>query len=100
MFMHFSSYAFTHSCNLIHALCERKVCLLWKCLHIDVGEDDVVQDIDSVNPVEISDAVLELKQRDIVHRHPEGLVRAQDLHLEQSRDTTEAFPPSRERESA
>ena len=59
-----------------------------------------MQDIDSVNPVEISDAVLELKQRDVVHRHPEGLVRAQDLHLEQSRDTTEAFPPSRECKSA
>lgn len=43
-----------------------------------------MQDVDSVNPVELSDAVLELKQRDVVHCHPERLVSAQDLHLEQS----------------
>lgn len=43
-----------------------------------------MQDVDSVNPVELSDAVLELEQRDVVHRHPERLVSAQDLHLEQS----------------
>ncbi len=44
-----------------------------------------MQDVDSVNPVELSDAVPELKQRDVVHCHPERLVTAQDLHLEQSR---------------
>lgn len=55
---------------------------LWECLHIDVGEDDIMQDVDSVNLVELSDAVSELKQRDVVHCHPEGLMSAQDLHLE------------------
>lgn len=58
---------------------------LWKRLHVDVSEDDIMQDIDSVNPVELSDAVLELKHRDVVHRHPEHLLGAQDLHLEAER---------------
>lgn len=60
-----------------------RVFLLCKCLHIDVGEDDVVQDVDSVNLVELSDAVSELEHRDVVHRHPERLRTAQDLHLEE-----------------
>lgn len=60
------------------------MCLLWKCLHIDVGEDDIMQDVDPVNLVELSDAVSELKQRDVVHCHPERLMSAHDLHLEQS----------------
>lgn len=58
---------------------------LWKCLHVDVSEDDIMQDIDSVNPVELSDAVLELKHWNVVHRHPEHLLSAQDLHLEAER---------------
>lgn len=70
---------------------------LWKCLHIDKGEDDIVQDVDSVNLVELSDAVPELKQRDVVHCHPERLVTAQDLHLEQSGNTTDVLLPSRVR---
>lgn len=43
-----------------------------------------MQDVDSVNLVELSDAVPELKQWDVVYCHPERLVRAQDLHLKQS----------------
>lgn len=42
-----------------------------------------MQDVDSVNLVELSDTVPELKQRDVVHCHPECLLSAQDLHLEQ-----------------
>lgn len=61
--------------------------ILGKRLHIDVSEDDIMQDIDSVNPVELSDAVLELKHWDVVHRHPEHLLSAQDLHLEAARRT-------------
>lgn len=57
------------------------MCFLWKCLHIDIGEDDIMQDVDSVNLVELSDAVPELKQWDIVHCHPECLLSAQDFHL-------------------
>lgn len=45
-----------------------------------------MQDIDSVNPVELSDAVLELKHWDVVHRHPEHLLSAQDLHLHAERN--------------
>lgn len=59
------------------------MCSLWKCLHVDICEDDVVQNVDPVNPVEFSDAVSELKQRDVVHCHSERLLCAQDLHLEQ-----------------
>lgn len=44
-----------------------------------------MQDVDSVDLVELSDAVSELKQWDVVHRHPERLMSAQDLHLEQDR---------------
>lgn len=44
-----------------------------------------MQDVDSVNLVELSDAVSELKQRDVVNCHPERLMRAQDLHLGRSR---------------
>lgn len=40
-----------------------------------------MQDVDSVDLVELSDSVSELEQRDVVHRHPERLVGAQDLHL-------------------
>ena len=55
---------------------------LWESLHVDAGQHDVVQDVDPVDLVQLSDAVLELKQRDVVHRDPERLVSAQDLHLE------------------
>lgn len=58
---------------------------LRKCLHVDVGEDDIMQDVDSVDLVELSDAVAELKQRDVVHCHPERFRSAQDLHLERSK---------------
>lgn len=58
---------------------------LWKRLHVDVGEDNIMQDVDSVDLVELSDAVSELKQWDVVHCHPERLMSAQDLHLEQDR---------------
>lgn len=61
--------------------------VLGKRLHIDVSEDHIMQDIDSVNPVELSDAVLELEHGDVVHRHPEHLLSAQDLHLEAARRT-------------
>lgn len=61
------------------------VCILRKCLHIDVSKDDVMQDIDSVNPVKLSDAVLELKHWDVIHRHPEHLLSAHDLHLKAER---------------
>lgn len=44
-----------------------------------------MQDVDPVDLVELSDAVSELEQRDVVHCHPERLMTAQDLHLEQSR---------------
>lgn len=54
---------------------------LGKRLHIDISEDDVVQDVDPGDLVQLSDAVTELKLRDVVHRHPEGLRSAQDLHL-------------------
>lgn len=47
-----------------------------------------MQDVDSVNLVDLPDAVSKLKQRDVVHRHPECLGSAQDLHLEQSRSPT------------
>lgn len=57
------------------------MCFLWENLQVDVGEDDIVQDVDSVDLVELSDAVPELKQRDVVHGDPERLVGAQDLHL-------------------
>lgn len=62
-----------------------RLCALRKCLHIDVSKDDIMQDIDSVNPVELSDAVLELKHWDVIHRHPEHFLSAQDLHLEAER---------------
>lgn len=42
-----------------------------------------MQDVDPVNLVELSDAVSELKQWDVVHCHPERLLSAQNLHLEQ-----------------
>lgn len=61
------------------------VCPLRKCLHIDVGEDDVMQDVDSVNLVDFPDAVSELEEWDVVHSHPERLMGAQDLHLKMSR---------------
>lgn len=57
-----------------------------------------MQDVDSVNPVELPDAVLELKQRDVVHCHPERIVSAQDLHLEQS--GTQSVTSNAEREVA
>lgn len=41
-----------------------------------------MQDIDSVNLVELSDAVPELEHRNVVHRHSEPLMSAEDLHLE------------------
>lgn len=66
------------------------VCVLWKCLHIDEGEDDVVQDVDSVDLVELSDAVSKLKQRYVVHCHPELFACAEDLHLKHS-----TAPPSK-----
>lgn len=59
------------------------MCFLWKCLHIDAGEDDIMQDVDSVNLVELSDSVSELKQWDVVNCHPERLLSTQDLHLEE-----------------
>lgn len=43
-----------------------------------------MQDVDSVDLVELSDAVTELKQGDVVHCHPERLRRAQDLHLKRA----------------
>ena len=43
-----------------------------------------MQDVDSVDPVQLPDAVSKLKQRHVVHRHPEHLMSAQDLHLEWS----------------
>lgn len=61
------------------------VSALRKCLHVDVSKDNIMQDIDSVNPVELSDAVLELKHWDVIHRHPEHFLSAQDLHLEAER---------------
>lgn len=59
--------------------------LLRKCFHVDVVEDDIMQDVDSVNLVELSDTMSELKQWDVVHCHPERLMSAQDLHLGQDR---------------
>lgn len=43
-----------------------------------------MQDVDSVDLVELSDAVTELKQGDVVHCHPERLRCAQDLHLQEN----------------
>lgn len=43
-----------------------------------------MQDVDPVDAVELMDAVAELKQRDVVHRHPEGVGTAQDLHLKRA----------------
>lgn len=57
------------------------MCFLWKCLHVDVGEDNIMQDVDSVDLIKLSDAVSELKQRDVVHSHPERVMCAEDLHL-------------------
>lgn len=53
-----------------------------------------MEDIDSVNAVELPDAVSELEHGDVVHRHPKCLLSAQDLHLERDRNTTEVLPPS------
>lgn len=64
-------------------------------LHVDVSEDDVVEDVDPVDLVELSDPVPELKERDVVHRHPEGLGRAEDLHLEGDRASASGSPPVR-----
>lgn len=64
---------------------QQTVLVLGKRLHVDVSEDDVMKDVDSVDAVELSDAVLELKHWDVVHRHPEHLLSAQDLHLEAER---------------
>lgn len=47
-----------------------------------------MQDVDSVNLVELSDTVSKLKQWDVVHCHPECLMSAKDLHLEQDRTLT------------
>ncbi len=44
-----------------------------------------MQDVDSVDLVELSNAVPELKLRDVVHSDPEPFNSAEDLHLEQSR---------------
>lgn len=85
----YAHFAITHSYMYMLLLgCDS--CTVWvtvsflgQRLHIDVGEDDVVQDVDSVDAVELSDAVSELEQRDVVHSHPERLLIAQDLHLEQ-----------------
>lgn len=60
-------------------------CDLRKRLHVDERKNNVMQNVDSVNPVELSDAVLELKHRDVVHRHPKHLLSAQDLHLQAER---------------
>lgn len=60
-----------------------------KRLHVDVREDDVVQDVDSVDLVELPDPVPELEQRDVVDRHPEGLGGAEDLHLEENHQNRE-----------
>lgn len=62
--------------------------VLRKCLHIDVVEHHVVQDVDSVDLVELADAVAELEQWGVVDCHPERLVCAQDLHLENSSEST------------
>lgn len=64
---------------------------LRKGLHIDEGEHHVMQDVDSVDLVELPDAVAELKYRDVVHGHPERLVSAEDLHLEQSMTPTMCY---------
>lgn len=64
-----------------------------KRLHVDVSEDDVVQDVDPVDLVQLSDAVTELEQRDVVHRHSEGLRSAQDLHLREHKATEQPFQP-------
>ena len=64
---------------------------LWESLHVDAGQHDVVQDVDPVDLVQLSDAVLELKQRDVVHRDPERLVSAQDLHLEHRGHTCDVY---------
>lgn len=55
--------------------------VLRKCLHIDISEDDIMQDVDSVDLVELADTVAEFKQRNVVDRHAERVLRAQDLHL-------------------
>lgn len=47
-----------------------------------------MQDVDAVNLVKLSDTMSELKQWDVVHCHPERLMSAQDLHLEQNRTLT------------
>ena len=46
-----------------------------------------MQDVDAVDLVELSDPVLELKQRGVVHRHLELVIRAQDLHLKHTTST-------------
>lgn len=66
---------------LLHVLRGVVRLFLRKGLHIDVGEHDVMQDVDSADLVELPDAVSELEYRDVVHGHPERLVGAQDLHL-------------------
>lgn len=40
-----------------------------------------MQDVDSVDLVELADTVAEFKQRNVVDRHAERVLRAQDLHL-------------------
>lgn len=79
-----------HTHSYMYSSVWLKAYFLRKRLHIDVCEDDIMQDVDSVNLVELSDAVTELKQWNVVHRHPEGLRGAQDLHLKRA--------PKRERE--
>lgn len=47
-----------------------------------------MKDVDAVDLVELSDPVLELEQRAVVHRYLELVIRAQDLHL---KHTTRTF---------
>lgn len=56
-----------------------------KSVHIDGYKIYIMQDVDTINLVHLSDAVLEVKYRCVIDCHFEFIDCTEDLHLERKR---------------
>ncbi len=74
----------------------------WERVHVDGRERDVVEDVDAVDLVDLSDAVLEVKRWRVVDAHFELGEAAEDLHLQRDvkvRGHSLSGPSSQKREA-
>lgn len=56
-------------------------CVSGKCVHIDRYKIEIMQDVNTIDLVHLSDAMLELKYRRVIDCHFEFVDRTEDLHL-------------------